>query len=169
MNIQNIDLPVVEKKQLKKIISIIKSEIEDNLIGLYLFGSSVQGGLKRNSDLDILSVTKITLSQDTRKRLTAQLMELSKKIGEDTNKRYIELTNLIKSDFKIWRHPMSHDYLYGEWLMEDFEKGKIPQREINPDLTIVMYQAKEHSISLLENSINLPSISKRDLKKPSLT
>lgn len=159
MHIDSINMTTGEKKQLLAIMDLIKKEYSDNLIGLYLFGSSVQGGLKKNSDLDFLTITKASLSQDSRLNLTNALMNLSKEIGENSdNSRYIELTNVIQKDIVPLKYPISHDYLYGEWLREDFKEGMIPQKEANTDLTIVLYQAEKKNIDLLNNSFPLPLV-----------
>ncbi len=51
------------------------------LVGVYLYGSAVMGGLRINSDIDILVVTNQGLSEGTRKDLTNKLMLTSGKIG----------------------------------------------------------------------------------------
>lgn len=165
MSINNLNFSEKEKLQIDSIVKLIKKEYKENLVGLYLFGSSVQGGLKKNSDLDFLTITKSSLGLETRKSLTKNLMKLSKKINEKSCYRYVELTNLIEDDIKSWSHPSNHDYLYGEWLRSDFEKGRVPLRELNSDLTIVLYQAKKNNLELLENSISLPDIDQLDLRR----
>ncbi len=43
--------------QINQIISLLGSIFSENLIGVYLYGSSVLGGLQRYSDIALLAVT----------------------------------------------------------------------------------------------------------------
>ena len=43
----------------------------DGLVGLYLYGSSIGGGLQNESDIDLLAVTRRSLSAPERVEITA--------------------------------------------------------------------------------------------------
>ena len=60
------------KKIPKEAIQALKTiaELLDNmLIGVYLYGSAVMGGLRMNSDVDILVITNQSLSEKILSRL----------------------------------------------------------------------------------------------------
>tara|TARA_R110001599_G_scaffold226761_1_gene425860 strand:- start:3546 stop:3779 length:234 start_codon:yes stop_codon:yes gene_type:complete len=61
--------------------SIIEDVLGDSIVGIYLFGSAVVGGLKPSSDVDILVATSNPPTFMQRKTLVAQLMGVSGAIG----------------------------------------------------------------------------------------
>ena len=84
------------KKIPKEAIQALKTiaELLDNmLIGVYLYGSAVMGGLRMNSDVDILVITNQSLSEKTRRNLTNRLMLISGKIGNIKENTIKELFN----------------------------------------------------------------------------
>lgn len=98
------------------------------------------GGLQPDSDLDILVVSKRPTTEDQQARLVRGLLPIS---GQTTDKgrwRHIELTIVVQGDVKPWRYPPSFDFLYGDWLRDEFEGGNLapwPSR-VSPDLAIVL-------------------------------
>ena len=128
--------------------SIVQRLLGETIVGGYLFGSAVVGGLRPNSDLDILVVVKEQLAEATRKDLVAQLMKISGKRAEDGPARPLELTVLYLADVVPWRYPPKSELVYGEWLRAEFEENNIPQPETNPDLAIVLTKVRDNSIAL---------------------
>ena len=64
------DLIVKEiPKEAIQVLTIIKDVLEDQLVGVYLYGSAVMGGLRVKSDVDILVITNRGLSERTRREL----------------------------------------------------------------------------------------------------
>ena len=64
------DLIVKEiPKEAIQVLTIIKEVLEDQLVGVYLYGSAVTGGLRVKSDVDILVITNRGLSERTRREL----------------------------------------------------------------------------------------------------
>ena len=59
-------------KEAKQAMNLIKELLEDQLVGVYLYGSAVTGGLRPNSDVDILVLTNCGLSVATRSKLSKQ-------------------------------------------------------------------------------------------------
>ena len=112
--------------------------------GVYLFGSAADGGLQKESDIDLLIVNDGDLNDDQREQLLNACMEISGAIGNDAGKRYLEVTVVNSEALSSWQHPPQHDFLYGEWLRADYEKGRIPKKETNPDLTLVLKQLQQH-------------------------
>lgn len=59
-----------QNTQITEIITLAKKLFTENLLGVCLYGSSVLGGLRPNSDLDLLILLKARLSEEARKMLT---------------------------------------------------------------------------------------------------
>ncbi|MET1546936.1 nucleotidyltransferase domain-containing protein, partial [Staphylococcus aureus] len=94
-------------------------------VGVYLFGSAVNGGLRINSDVDVLVVVNHSLPQLTRKKLTERLMTISGKIGNTDSVRPLEVTVINRSEVVPWQYPPKREFIYGEWLRGEFENGQI--------------------------------------------
>ncbi len=136
-------------KEAIQAIEMIEELLDSILVGVYLYGSAVMGGLRINSDVDILVVTNHGLSEKTRRNLTNRLMLISGKIGNITAIRPLEVTVINKNDILPWHFPPKYEFMYGEWLREQFEKGEISRPTYDPDLAILLAQAIENCITLL--------------------
>ncbi|EHQ89150.1 aminoglycoside nucleotidyltransferase ANT(9) [Desulfosporosinus youngiae] len=118
------------------------------LVGVYLYGSAVTEGLRINSDVDILVVMNHSLSERTRRELTDRLMLISGKIGNTNAMRPLEVVVINQKEVVPWHFPPRYEFMYGEWLREQFEKGEIPQPTYDPDLAILLAQVRKHSVNL---------------------
>ncbi|AJS60233.1 hypothetical protein UB51_19225 [Paenibacillus sp. IHBB 10380] len=74
-----------------------------SIVGVYLFGSAVNGGLHIDSDVDVLVIANHSLPEVTRKKLTDRLMLISGKIGKADSVRPLEVTIINHSDIVPWR------------------------------------------------------------------
>lgn len=128
--------------------SIIEAVLGDSIVGIYLFGSAVVGGLKPNSDVDILVAASNPPTLIQRKTLVAQLMSSSGAIGNSQAKRPLELTVITVSDVVPWQFPPRAEFVYGEWLREEFEAGNVPEPVRDPDLAIVLKKVIDNSLPL---------------------
>ncbi|HCX48485.1 MAG TPA: adenylyltransferase [Bacillus sp. (in: Bacteria)] len=135
-------------KEAIQALKIIEELLDSILVGVYLYGSAVMGGLRINSDVDILVVTNHSLSERTRRDLTDRLMLISGKIGNTNAMRPLEVTVINQKDVVPWHFPPKYEFMYGEWLREQFEKGEIPQPTYDPDLAILLAQVRKNSINL---------------------
>lgn len=63
---------------LNLLLTHIQPILQDQFVGMYLFGSLANGGFDQYSDIDVLFVTDGELSAETFERLKAQHMELAK-------------------------------------------------------------------------------------------
>jgi predicted nucleotidyltransferase len=115
------------------------------VFGLYLYGSSVAGGLRPDSDIDLLLLTERSLSPVERRRLVELLLRYSGRRATVAPGRPIELTSLVLADVAPWTYPPLCDFLYGEWLREEFVDGDVPQRHVNPDLAVVLTTVRQHA------------------------
>ncbi|WP_404457153.1 aminoglycoside nucleotidyltransferase ANT(9) [Oceanobacillus kapialis] len=143
-NLSNDKLP----KQAMQALKIVEELLGSSIVGVYLFGSAVKGGLRINSDVDVLVVVNHRLSEVNRKNLTDRLMLISGKIGNKDSVRPLEVTFINHKDAIPWQYPPRNEFIYGEWLRDDFEKGQIQESSYDPDLAIVLAQARKNSVSL---------------------
>ncbi|WP_085535659.1 aminoglycoside nucleotidyltransferase ANT(9) [Massilibacteroides vaginae] len=141
INLENVPNQAIQAQE------VIEGLLGNQLIGIYLYGSAIHGGLNINSDIDILVISNQGLSKTTRNELTKRLMLVSGKIG-CKNKRPLEVTIINQNDVVPWQFPPKCEYMYGEWLREQMEAGEIPQASHNPDVAILLWQARKYSLSL---------------------
>lgn len=128
---------------------LITREAPGSPVALYLTGSSCDGGLRPDSDLDLLLITRVALQVDERCILTEHLMGCSGRRATRQPGRPIELISLVLDDITPWRYPATRDYLYGEWLRTDYETGLLPGREADHNLPVILASARRHSSVLL--------------------
>ena len=143
----NINLKSAPSQALQA-VGVIEELFENQLIGIYLYGSAILGGLHINSDVDILVISNQDLTDATRNELTKRLMLISGKIGCKNLKRPLEVTVINQNDIVPWQFPSKCEFMYGEWLREQMEAGDIPQSCYEPDVAILLWQARSHSLSL---------------------
>ncbi|MBB3049611.1 streptomycin 3'-adenylyltransferase [Prauserella isguenensis] len=78
-----------------RVAELVDGVVVDDVIGCYLHGSSVLGGLRPASDLDVLAVTRRRLDDDRRRELTRGLLGMS---GIGDGLRPVELMVVVRSD-----------------------------------------------------------------------
>ncbi|TWA69359.1 streptomycin 3'-adenylyltransferase [Azospirillum baldaniorum] len=115
----------------------------------YLYGSAVAGGLRPNSDLDILVVTERSLSQDERVAIVRRLLPISGSAAVGGPGRPIELTILARPALIPWRHPGCLELQYGEWMRAEFERGDMPVWPCqDPDVAVLIETARRGALPL---------------------
>jgi predicted nucleotidyltransferase len=109
--------------RLEQVVTIVHDVLEGDVVGAYLFGSAVLGGVRPRSDLDVLAVSRRRTTQEDRERLATGLLAVS---GGDPPEpaRPVELTIVAQPDVTPWRYPPRRDFQYGEWLRDEIERGK---------------------------------------------
>lgn len=142
------DLP---PKEAIKTRDIVESIFGDSVAGIYLFGSAVAGGLQADSDVDVLAALDRGTTFDERKTLVNRLTAVSGKVGSMGPARPIELTVVSIPDVVPWRFPPSAEFVYGEWLRQEFEAGMVPEPGSDPDLAIVLKKVADTSFVLAGN------------------
>ena len=128
---------------------LITREAPGSPVALYLTGSYCDGGLRPESDVDILLITRVPLEVGERRILMEHLLGYSGRRATRRPGRPIELISLVLDDIKPWRYPAMRDFLYGEWLRTDYEAGRLPHRETDPNLPVMLTSARQHSSVLL--------------------
>ncbi|WP_446663488.1 aminoglycoside adenylyltransferase domain-containing protein [Flexivirga sp. B27] len=115
------------------------------LRGAYLTGSWAAGGLQPDSDIDLLLVTQRSLTAGERADLTDFLLRFSGRRATVTPGRPLEVTSLVLEDVVPWRYPPVCDFLYGEWLRDEFTGGATPQPHTNPDIAVLIAGSRQHA------------------------
>ena len=113
------------------------------VLGVYLYGSAVAGGLRPGSDIDLLMLTRASLDPDERSELLAVLLETSGWGGhgarhpEATRRRPIELTSVVAAETSPWTPRPREDFQFGEWLRDAFLEGEPSLPREDPDLLVL--------------------------------
>jgi streptomycin 3"-adenylyltransferase len=160
----NTDTPEM-KQQLKESLELLKMILGADLSGVYLYGSSLVGGLQRYSDIDLFVVTNRSTTIEEKRRLVTRLLQIPGIYMQGT-KRPIEMTLVEKTAINPWNYPAQFDFQYGEWLRASFETGHIePWATYEmPDLALIITQIllKNHTLFGLDSKQLLPDVPWRD-------
>jgi streptomycin 3"-adenylyltransferase len=137
------------QQQLKTSLELLKKILGPDLLGIYLYGSSVVGGLQKYSDIDLLVIINRATSTEEKTKLVSSLLQISG-IYMKSSKMPIEITLVEKGEINPWQYPPHFDFQYGEWLRTVFENGNIepwPNNEM-PDLALIITQVLLRSQTL---------------------
>lgn len=159
------------QQQLNAALELLKNILESDLLGVYLYGSSVVGGLQKYSDIDLFVVINRETTFNEKKLLISSLLKISGLYMKDS-KPPLEVTIVEKSMVNPWHYPPCFDFQYGEWLRDFFEQGIVEpwaSKEM-PDLALIITQI------LLKNDVLfgpkakeiLPSIPYKDFMEAML-
>ncbi len=129
------------QQQLKDSLELLKMILGPDLLGVYLYGSALVGGLQKYSDIDLFVVSNRVTTTEEKTKLAANLLQISG-IYMKGSKPPIEMTIVEKAAINPWQYPPHCDFQYGDWLRESLEKGVIepwPTHEM-PDLALLITQ-----------------------------
>ncbi len=141
INSPNLKLDSGVEKQIHKCLDLVKEIFGQDLLGIYLYGSSIVGGLQKYSDIDLFVVSNRATTREEKSQLTTLLLQISG-IYMKSKKLPIEMTIVEKSEINPWHYPPRFDFQYGEWLRQQFERGDIEpwsSKEM-PDLALLVTQ-----------------------------
>ena len=127
-----------------RLVEYLKEADFGELLGVYLFGSSARGGLRPDSDIDVLVLTRRSLSVGERRELVDFMLQFSGRRATVTPGRPLELTSLVLEDVVPWTYPPVCDFLYGEWLRYQYLE-RVPARHANPDLAVLITTVQQHA------------------------
>ena len=129
------------EEQITQSLNLLKNIFGQNLLGVYLYGSSIVGGLQKYSDIDLFVVSSRSTTYEEKTRLVAELLQISG-VYMKSLKRPMEITIVVKSKINPWHYPPHFDFQYGEYLRKEFE-GSIFEpwytKEM-PDLALLITQ-----------------------------
>lgn len=138
------------RAQLEAALNVLVTSVDqDAIVGIYLFGSAVDAGLRPDSDLDLFAVTQRALRADEKQRLVDGLLPISSRDSRPPEWRPLEVTAVTQSDVRPWRYPPRMDFLYGQWLRDDFLAGRIGPARPNPDLGVLITMVRQRGVALI--------------------
>lgn len=148
-----------------QLVAVIAGIDPGGILAMALVGSSVQGGLRPDSDLDLLLVTRRSLSRPERRLVVDHLLTVSGSHATIAPGRPIELSVLTLADVSPWRYPAVCDFQYGEWLRSDYLAGRLPEPREDSNLPVMITSARQHALQLRGAAVRdlLPSVPETDL------
>jgi predicted nucleotidyltransferase len=105
--------------QLEPLVAGLRQALGDDLVGIYLHGSAVLGGLRPRSDIDVIVIVRRPTTAEQKRRVITVLLDLS------GNPRPIELDIVVHAEIRPWRYPPRTDFHYFELRRPDFEAGEL--------------------------------------------
>jgi len=144
-------LNTADQQQIDRALALVSAVLAADIVGVYLFGSAVLGGLRAESDLDLLVMSKRRITRAEKQCVVDGLLAESGRRTAHGMWRRIELTIVVESDVKPWRYPPGFDFQYGDWLRSEFESGNLepwPTR-VSPDLALLITMVAQANTPLL--------------------
>jgi len=134
-------------EQINNCIELLRKVLGNDLLGVYLYGSYLLGGLQKYSDIDLFAVSNRETSLEEKALLEKELLKIAGIYNVSKDLKPIELIIVTKSAVNPWKYPPEYDYpkfdfLYGEWLRKDFESGTIEPWHTKkmPNLALIITQ-----------------------------
>ena len=120
------------------------------IVGVYLFGSAVEDGLRPDSDIDLFVVTDRRLGTSEKARLVGGLLPISGRATRPSEWRPLEVTAVAEPEVRPWRYPARIELQYGEWLRTAFLAGDVePDPAANPDLAVLITTVRDRGRPLV--------------------
>ncbi|WP_430335882.1 aminoglycoside adenylyltransferase domain-containing protein [Rhodococcus sp. ACT016] len=139
---------------LAPILAHIDRHDPGDVVGVYLYGSAASTGLRPDSDIDILAVTRRSLTRAERASLVKLLLGISgwhghlERFPDVAGRRPLEVTFLVRQDLTPMTARPRRDFQYGEWLREEMTTGALPEPAEDPDAVILLATALQFSRAL---------------------
>jgi predicted nucleotidyltransferase len=134
--------------QVADVVDAVADVLGPDVLGVYLYGSAVAGGLQHRSDLDVLVVVDREPDPDVRAALVSALLPVGRRAGRRAEDRSVELTVVVRSDLVPWRYPPRQAFQYGEWERAEYLAGYVPAPRPEPDLAVLLSIAVPHGVAL---------------------
>lgn len=153
--------------QLAAVQTVLAQHLGENLLGLHLYGSATDGGLKPHSDIDLMATVAEPLPEATRQALMRALLAHSAWPGRSIQHRALEVTVVARSALVPWRYPPRRELQFGEWLREDIAAGRFEPAMADPDLAILVPQLRQHGLALYgpEATALFPAVPPTDFRQ----
>lgn len=117
-----------------EVVGIVHDILGEAVVGAYLHGSAVLGGLRPTSDIDVLVAIDRPTGLEERRAIVDRLLGISGRRAYRGPGRPVELTIVVASEVRPWRYPPRAEFQYGEWLRDEYEAGRTPDPGPSPDL-----------------------------------
>ena len=138
-----------QTEQMQSALLILHRRLGDALLGVYLHGSAVSGGLQPQSDIDLLAVVQSELTESQRNGLLLDLLHLSGRYpAVPGGVRCLEVMVFRQAELNRGDYPARAEFVYGEWLRDAFEAGDTPMPARDPENSLVVAQAQQEAIPL---------------------
>lgn len=119
-------------------VAALHDSLRDCLRAIYLHGSAVSGGLRPQSDIDLLVVVDRRMTQSERATLSSSLLKLSgRHPSTPGGLRCLEVIVFSNPDLASGCFPARAEYVFGEWLRDVFEAGETSMPAQNAEFTLV--------------------------------
>jgi Domain of unknown function (DUF4111) len=161
-------LSSTQSEQLFAVVDLLRRSIGADLYGVYLHGSASSSGLRPESDLDVLAVTGRSLKDDQRCMLLDGLLHLSPPIpGVPEGPRRLEVIVIVAGPNGVVSDPTQTNFLFGEWLRNDFSRGILPMPHNSADMILLLAQARETAFPIFGDSLSmhLPAIPPESIRE----
>ncbi|WP_205648519.1 aminoglycoside adenylyltransferase domain-containing protein [Acuticoccus kandeliae] len=132
--------------QVRAVAEALRSIFGEALVALLLHGSAVSGGMRPESDIDLIAVLDRRPSAAERSMLLAHLLRISGLYpARAGGPRPIELTAFTRADLDPPTEPAHAEFVYGEWLRAGFEAGAVALPSTDPEFTLLLAQARREA------------------------
>lgn len=142
-------LPATVRDQVSLARGVVERHLGRTLVAIHLFGSTLAGGLKPRSDIDLLVTVSAPLDEAVRQSLLRDLLDCSAPPSGSPTLRPLEVTVVAYREVVPWRYPARRELQFGEWLRRDLLQGVYEPAVLDPDLAILLRMAREHGIALV--------------------
>ncbi|QSQ14004.1 aminoglycoside adenylyltransferase family protein [Myxococcus landrumensis] len=142
-------LDTESRAQVARVVDLLPRLLGDDVVGLYLLGSALNGGLRPKSDVDLMLALSRPLGDGRREALVEQLLAISVDPRLGAPGRPLEVTVVVLDDVRPWRHPAKRELQFGEWLHDDFVAKRVEPPVIDPDLTLLLTMVRQHGVALM--------------------
>ncbi|ATB49599.1 aminoglycoside adenylyltransferase family protein [Corallococcus macrosporus] len=144
----NASLPADIAQQVSSACSVIGQRLARSLQAIHLFGSAVDGGLRPQSDIDLLVTVSAPLPDAIRGALMRDLLTVSAWPVTRESLRPLEVTVVVRDAVVPWRYPPMRELQFGEWLRAELEAGHVHPAVVDHDVAILLTKARQHSVCL---------------------
>lgn len=158
---------LINSPKVQHLLARLQVLLGNNIQASYIHGSAVTSGLAPNSDIDLFVIVKNTLDDQTRKSLITAFLSLSGEMGNLEGKRALEIIIFTLDAVFEQTSPVTCDFIYGEWLREEFLKGEISQPFQDFEMTLLLAQIAEEAQLLqgIDYMKDAPKISLKNIIK----
>ncbi|MGI6083545.1 MAG: AadA family aminoglycoside 3''-O-nucleotidyltransferase [Limnochordia bacterium] len=146
----DVSVPAEISAQLSMARHVLERHLPSTLMAVYLYGSALEGGLKPQSDIDLLVVTTTRLDEKIRQALLVDLLSVSAPPRQTESKalRSLDVTIVVQNDIIPWRYPARRELQFGEWLRREIAAGVFECADLDVDLAIILTKTRQHSVAL---------------------
>jgi predicted nucleotidyltransferase len=138
------------RDQTDAVLAVATGVLGPAILGAYRYGSALAGGLRPDSDLDLLLLVSRRTTAEEKRRLIEGISPVSRRRDRPPAWRPVELTVVVHPEVRPWRFPPRFDFQYGEWLRAEFDTGELePWPSVNPDVAVLLTMARLRSEPLI--------------------